>query len=34
MGKFQDLKVWQRAKELAVFVYKFTRDGDFDKDWG
>jgi len=22
MGKFQDLKVWQLAKELAVFLYR------------
>jgi four helix bundle protein len=34
MGKFEELKVWQKGKELAVFVYKVTRDGDFDKDWG
>jgi len=34
MGKFQELKVWQRAKELAVVVYKVTRDGNFNKDWG
>ena len=24
MGKFEELKVWQRAKELAVYVYKLT----------
>jgi four helix bundle protein len=24
MGKFEDLKVWQRAKNLAVYVYKST----------
>jgi four helix bundle protein len=24
MGKFEDLKVWQRAKRLAVYVYKLT----------
>ena len=34
MGNFQELKVWQRAKELAVFLYKFTGQGAFGKDWG
>ena len=34
MGSFQELKVWQRAKELAVFIYKISREGDFAKDWG
>ena len=34
MGKFQDLKVWQRAKDLAVFVYKITNGGQFAKDFG
>jgi hypothetical protein len=24
MGKFQELKVWQRSKALAVFIYKLT----------
>ncbi|MBW2365740.1 MAG: four helix bundle protein, partial [Deltaproteobacteria bacterium] len=34
MGKFQDLKVWQRAKDLAVYIYKVTSDGKFSKDYG
>jgi four helix bundle protein len=34
MGKFQDLKVWQRAMELAVFLYKLTGQGTFVKDYG
>lgn len=34
MGKFQDLNVWQRAKNLAVFIYKITSDGKFSKDYG
>jgi four helix bundle protein len=34
MGKFQDLKVWQRAKDLAVTLYKLTGEGAFGKDWG
>ncbi len=34
MGKFEDLRVWQRAKELAVFIYKLTAHGKFNKDFG
>jgi four helix bundle protein len=34
MGNFQELKVWQRAKDLSVFLYKITGKGTFDKDWG
>ena len=34
MGNFQELKVWQRAKELAVFLYKISGEGAFAKDWG
>jgi len=34
MGNFQDLKVWQRAIGLAVFLYRITGDGAFRKDWG
>ena len=34
MGKFQDLKVWQRSKDLAVYVYKLTGKGAFAKDFG
>jgi len=33
MGKFQDLKVWQRAKDLAVSMHKLTGEGPFGKDW-
>ena len=33
MGKFQDLQVWQRAKQLAVFIYKLTGKGAFAKDY-
>ena len=33
MGKFQDLKVWQRAKDLAVYIYKLTGKGAFSKDF-
>ena len=34
MGKFQDLRVWQRAKDLAVYIYKLTNRGQFTKDFG
>lgn len=34
MGNFQELKVWRRAKDLAVFVYKMTGSGVFSKDYG
>jgi len=34
MGNFQDLKVWNRSKDLAVSLYKITGQGAFDKDWG
>ena len=34
MGKFEDLRVWQRAKDLAVFIYKITYQGQFNKDFG
>ena len=33
MGKFQDLKVWQRAKDLAFNIYKLTSEGKFVKDF-
>ena len=34
MGNFQDLKVWQRSKDLAVYIYKLTTKGQFSKDYG
>jgi four helix bundle protein len=34
MGNFQELKVWQRAKDLAVYIYKITGSGVFAKDYG
>ena len=34
MGKFMELKVWQRAKDLAVYIYKNTREGDISRDFG
>ena len=34
MGNFHELKVWQRAKDLAVYIYKITEKGKFAKDFG
>ena len=33
MGDFQKLKVWLRAKNLAVYIYKTTEKGQFTKDY-
>jgi len=34
MGNFQNLKVWHQSKELAIFLYKITRNGPIAKDYG
>ena len=34
MGKFMELKVWQRAKDLAVYIYNITSKGAIAKDFG
>ena len=34
MGNFQKLKVWQKAKDLAVYLYEQTQKGKFYKDYG
>jgi four helix bundle protein len=34
MGNFRDLKVWQRGKDIAVYIYKLTGQGVFAKDYG
>jgi len=34
MGNFRELRVWQLAKELAVNIYKLTRDQKFKNDYG
>lgn len=31
---FRELRVWQKAKDLAVYVYKVTNSVDFNKDFG
>jgi four helix bundle protein len=33
MGDFQKLKVWQRAKELAVFIYKTIEKSQINTDY-
>jgi len=33
MGKFMDLNVWRRAKDLAVFVYRLTGQAPFNSDF-
>ncbi|MBI1793572.1 MAG: four helix bundle protein [Chloroflexi bacterium] len=32
--RFEDLEVWQKAKELANLVYKFSPSGEFAQDYG
>ena len=31
--KFEDIKAWQKAKELAKRIYDLTNKGDFAKDY-
>jgi four helix bundle protein len=32
--RFEDLEVWQRAKELTNLIYRFSSSGTFAKDFG
>ena len=34
MGDYKKLQVWLEAKDLAVMIYKITKDGSFSKDFG
>ena len=34
MSHFEELKVWQKAVELAVKVYEITKKDPFNKDFG
>ncbi len=34
MGRFMDLTVWQKGKDLAVYIYTVTNNGCFAKDFG
>ena len=33
MGDFRKLEVWQLAKDLAIYIYKLTKKGEFAKDY-
>jgi four helix bundle protein len=33
-ASFEDLKVWQKARELANLIYATTRQGEFARDYG
>ena len=32
--RFEDLEVWQKAKDLSVQIYRVTQDGRFGGDYG
>ena len=34
MSHFEELKVWQKAVDLAVKVYEITKNDPFNKDYG
>ena len=34
MGNFKELKVWQKSKDLAVYLYNITDKGVLSKDFG
>lgn len=34
MGDFRELRVWQAAKQLAVYVYSITTEGSLARDYG
>jgi four helix bundle protein len=31
---FKELRVWQKAKDLAVLIYKISEDGKLNRDFG
>lgn len=31
---FRNLTVWQKSKDLAIYIYKLTNKGFFNKDFG
>jgi four helix bundle protein len=33
MGKFENLRVWQKSKDLSVRIYKLTYESPFTKDY-
>jgi len=32
--RFEDMKVWQKARELVLEIYSVTKHGDFSRDFG
>lgn len=34
MGRFRELKVWQKAVDVAVEVYQLTKEGAISRDFG
>ncbi len=34
VSKFEDLKVWEKARDLTNFIYQFTKRKRFSDDWG
>ncbi len=34
VDKFEDLEVWQQARQLTAHIYSLARQGDFAKDYG
>ena len=34
ISRFEDLEVWQQARELTRWVYKLTANGRFSRDYG
>ncbi len=34
MSYFEDLKVWQKSVDLAIKVYKITKEEPFNRDFG
>jgi len=33
IGKFEDITAWQKAREMTRMIYKFSRRGEFAKDF-
>ncbi len=33
-GGFRELRVWQKGKDLAVFIYRVASSGDISRDYG
>lgn len=32
--RFEDLEIWQRAKDLTNLIHKYSTDGSFSRDFG